>query len=191
MNKFLCNRNIIFSALLVVVIGVILYKITPPYVESVFTLVVSKNRTSITDIHQVRDIEISKTFKIDRIDLAEKSRFRHKKLGDLGFGNDYFADVEAPFTVRIAGDYVFYIGSDDGFAFEVDGRQVCEWTHSKDQHDRPFATDSCHIRLKEGEHRFKLSYYQGFGNAGLVMSYSNTTNSSQYLAGQDSKFISF
>lgn len=191
MNKLFFNKNTLFSALLVLVVAVILNKIIPPYVENVFTLVVSKNRTSIQDIHQVRDIETSKTFKIDRIDLASKSRFRHTKLGDLGFGNDFFADVDAPFTVHIAGDYIFYIGSDDGFAFEVDGRQVCEWTHTKDQHDRPFSTDSCHIRLKEGEHRFKLSYYQGFGNAGLEMRYSNTTSSTQYLAGQNSKFISF
>lgn len=191
MNIPYVNKNTIFSALLLVIVAVILNKVIPPYVENVFTLVVSKNRTSIQDIHQVRDIETSKTFHIDRIALAEKSRFRHKKLGDLGFGNDYFADIEAPFTVKIAGDYVFYIGSDDGFAFEVDGRQVCEWTHAKDQHDRPFATDSCHIRLKEGEHRFKLSYYQGFGNSGLEMNYSNTTSGTQYLAGQDSKFISF
>lgn len=191
MNKLVFNKNTLFSAVLLIVVVAILMKITPAHVDNVFTLVVSKNRSSILDIHQTRDIETSKTYRIDRIDLAEKSRFRHKELGDLGFGNDYFADIEAPFTVHIAGDYVFYIGSDDGFAFEVDGRQVCEWTHTKDQHDRPFATDSCQIRLKEGEHRFKLSYYQGYGNAGLVMSYSNTSNSSQYLAGQNSKFISF
>lgn len=191
MNKHFFNKNTLLSALLIVVVAVIFNKVTPPYVEGVFTLVVSKNRTSIRDIHQVRDIETSKTYKIDRIDLAEKNRFRHKKLGDLGLGNDYFADIEAPFTVKVAGDYVFYIGSDDGFAFAVDGKQVCEWTHTKDQHDRPFATDSCNIRLKAGEHRFKLSYYQGYGNAGLVMSYSNTTSNTQYLAGQDSKFLSF
>lgn len=191
MNTLYFNKNTFLSALLIVIVGVILNKVTPPYVANVFTLVVSKNRTSIQDIHQVRDIETTKTYKIDRIDLAESSRFRHKKLGDLGLGNDYFADIEASFDVKIAGDYVFYIGSDDGFAFEVDERPVCEWTHTKDQHDRPFATDSCHIRLKEGKHSFKLSYYQGFGNAGLVMNYSNTISSTQYLAGQNSKFISF
>lgn len=185
MNTFL-NKNTIFSIVLLVVICAIFNKVIPPHVDKVFSVVLSKNRVGITDIHQTRDIEYTKTVMIDRIDLTEKSRFRHPKLGDIGFGNDFFADIEAPFTVHIAGDYVFYLGSDDGFTFSVDGRQICEWTH-----DRPLTTDSCHIRLKEGEHRFKLTYFQGFGNSGLIMSYSNTTSSSQYLAGQNSKFISF
>ena len=187
----LLNKNTYLSVLLLVAIVAIIYKITPPYVEKVFTVVVSKNRVGITDINQVRDIETSKTFMVDRIDLADKSKFRHAKLGDLGFGNDFFADIEAPFTVHVAGGYQFYIGSDDGFAFTIDGKPVCEWAHAPGQTDRPFATDTCHIRLTEGEHRFKLSYYQGYGNAGLVMSYSNNTSDTHYLAGQNSKFISF
>lgn len=186
MGNLLLNKNTFFSLVLVVIVAAILNKIIPPHVDDVFSVVISKNKTSITDIHQVRDIETTKTVMIDRIDLAEKSRFRHPKLGDIGFGNDFFADIEAPFTVHVEGSYVFYIGSDDGFAFSVDGKPICEWTH-----DRPLTTDSCHIRLKKGEHSFKLSYFQGFGNAGLTMSYSNTTSDTQYVAGENSKFISF
>jgi len=174
------------SIVLIIVAGAILNRVIPPYVPHVFTMVISKNRTNITNIHQARDITTTKTVELDRIDLTEKNRFRHPKLGDIGFGNDFFADVEAPFTVHIAGDYIFYIGSDDGFTFSVDDKQICEWTH-----DRPLTTDSCHIRLKEGEHHFKLTYFQGFGNSGLVMSYSNTTSGTQYVAGKNSKFISF
>jgi len=180
------NKNIVFSALLAIIVIVIINRITPPYVSPVFDLVISKNRVSITDIHQPRDIEMSKTVKVDRIDLADKSRFRHHKLGDIGYAGDFFVDIDAPFTVKKAGDYVFYLGSDDGFIFSVDGKQLCEWTH-----DRPLTVDPCRINLAEGKHTFKLVYFQGYGNAGLTMNYSYGADGSQYLAGENSRYLSF
>jgi len=180
------NRNIVFSVLLAVVVIAIINRITPPHVSAVFNLVISKNRVAITNIHQPRDIEMTKTVAVDRIDLAEKSRFRHHKLGDIGYSGDFFVDIDAPFTVKKAGDYVFYLGSDDGFVFSVDGKQLCEWTH-----DRPLTVDPCRINLTEGKHTFKLVYFQGYGNAGLTMGYSFATDSTLYTAGDDSPFISF
>ncbi len=184
--KIFFDKNIAFSIVLTVVIGSIVDRIIPPSVDHVFSMVVSKNRTGISDIHQVRDIEISKTVMVDRINLADKSRFRHEKLGDLGYSNDFFVDFDAPFNVKVAGDYYFLLASDDGFVFSVDNKKLCEWTH-----DRPITTDTCRIHLSAGEHRFKLSYFQGYGNAGLIMSYGNTTSDKQYLAGENSKYISF
>ncbi len=180
------NRNIVFSAVLAVVIIAIVNRVTPPYVSPVFDVVISKNRVSITDIHQPRDIELSKTVKIDRIDLAEQSRFRHRKLGDIGYAGDFFVDIDAPFTVKKAGDYIFYLGSDDGFVFSVDGKKLCEWTHA-----RPLTVDLCRVNLSEGKHNFKLAYFQGFGNAGLTMGYAHGESGTQYIAGEDSRYISF
>jgi hypothetical protein len=186
MNSIPFNKNILFSVLLAIIVLVIINRIVPPFVSQVFNVVISKNRVAITDIHQPRDIEMTKTVKIDRINLADKSRFRHPKLGDIGYSGDFFVDIDAPFTVKKAGDYIFYLGSDDGFIFSVDGKQLCEWTH-----ERPLAVDSCRVNLTSGEHTFKLVYYQGYGNAGLTMSYSNAEDGRQYLAGDDSKYISF
>ncbi len=180
------NKNIVFSVLLAVIVFAIVNRIIPPHVSPVFDVLISKNRSAITDIHQARDIEISKTVKVDVIDLADKSRFRHSKLGDLGYANDFFVDIDAPFTVKKAGGYIFYVGSDDGFALSIDDKQICEWTH-----DRPLTVDQCRISLSEGNHKFKLSYFQGFGNAGLTMSYSLGGDGKQYLAGDDSRYISF
>ncbi|GGY85737.1 hypothetical protein GCM10011613_33330 [Cellvibrio zantedeschiae] len=180
------NRNIVFSVMLAIIAVAIIYRITPPYVSGVFDLVISKNRITITDIHQPRDIEMTKTVKVDRIDLADKSRFRHPKLGDIGYAGDFWVDINAPFTVKKAGDYVFYLGSDDGFIFSIDGQQLCEWTH-----DRPLTVNACQIRLMEGEHKFKLVYFQGYGNAGLTMGYSYGNNGVQYIAGENSRYISF
>lgn len=186
MNSISFNKNILFSVLLAIIIAVIINRIVPPFVSPVFNLVISKNRASIVDIHQPRDIEMTKTVKVDRINLADKNRFRHPKLGDIGYSGDFFVDIDAPFTVKKAGDYIFYLGSDDGFIFSVDGKQLCEWTH-----DRPLTVDSCRINLPAGEHKFKLVYFQGYGNAGLTMAYAFASDGKQYLAGDDSKYISF
>jgi len=180
------NKNIVFSILLAVIVFAIVNRVVPPHVSPVFDVVISKNRVGITDIHQARDIEMTKTVKIDRINLADKSRFRHPKLGDIGYSGDFFVDIDALFTVKKPGDYIFFLGSDDGFAFSVDGKQLCEWTH-----DRPLTVDSCRVNLTEGKHNFKLVYFQGYGNAGLTMAYAFATDGKQYLAGDDSKYISF
>lgn len=186
MNINVLNRNVVFSILLAVVSIAIINRIIPPHVTPVFTLVISKNRVAITDIHQPRDIEMTKEVKVDRINLVDKDRFRHPKLGDLGYAGDFFVDIDAPFIVKKSGDYLFYVGSDDGFVFSVDNKQLCEWTH-----ERPLSVDTCHVRLTEGMHYFKLIYYQGYGNSGLTMSYAYSTDGKQYVAGDESPFIQF
>ena len=180
------NKNTVFSVLLAIIVVAIINRITPPYVDDVFNVVISKNRTTITDIHQVRDIEMTKIVKVDRIDLADKSRFRHAKLGDIGYSGDFFVDIDAPFRVKKAGEYIFYVGSDDGFVFSVDSKKICEWTQ-----DRPLTTDTCNVNLSAGEHSFKLVYFQGYGNAGLTMSYAFATDSTQYAAGDNSRYLEF
>ena len=180
------NKNVVFSVVLAVVTFAIVNRAVPPHVSHVFDVVISKNRSGITSISQARDIEVSKTVEIDRINLAEKSRFRHPKLGDIGYANDFFADINAPFTVKRAGEYVFFVSSDDGFSFSIDDKQLCEFAA-----DRPFSTDPCRVTLTEGEHAFKLAYFQGGGMAGLTLSYTFASDGKQYLAGDDSKYISF
>ena len=180
------NRNVVFSLLLALVIGAILNRITPPHVTPVFNLVISKNRTAITNIHQPRNIELTKEVKVDRLNLADKSRFRHPKLGDIGFSNDFFVDVKSAFLVKKAGDYSFNIASDDGFVFSVDGKELCEWNH-----DRPLTTDTCRVNLTAGTHEFTLVYFQGYGNAGLIAQYFYDTDGHQYYMGEDSKYLEF
>ena len=186
MNAMSLNKNTIFSIVLAIITSAIIYRITPTYVNDVFTLVISKNRTTITDIHQTRDIEMSKVVKLDHLNLVNKSRFRHPKLGDIGYSGDFFVDINAPFLVKKAGDYVFYLGSDDGYVFSVDGKKICEWTH-----DRPFTTDICHVNLSAGKHNFTLAYFEGYGNSGLSVSYALSTDGTQYVAGDNSKYLAF
>lgn len=186
MKTILFNKNTVFSILLAAVTVVIIYRITPPYVADVFNVVISKNRTTITDIHQVRDIERSKVVKLDHLNLVDNNRFRHPKLGDIGYNGDFFVDIDAPFLVKKAGDYVFYLGSDDGFVFSVDGKKICEWTQN-----RPFTTDICRVNLSAGKHNFKLVYFEGYGNSGLNMSYAFAAHRKQYVAGVNSRYLEF
>ncbi|MET0355344.1 MAG: PA14 domain-containing protein [Cellvibrio sp.] len=186
MKSIPLDKNTLFSVLLAVVVFAIINRVIPPSVSPVFDVVISKNRTGIASIHQARDIELSKTVKVDLINLSEKSRFRHPKLGEIGYSNDFFADITKSFTVKRAGDYVFHLGTDDGFTFSIDGKQLCEFAA-----DRPLTIDSCNVNLSAGEHTFKLSYFQGSGNAGLTMTYAFASDGEQYLAGDDSKYIYF
>ena len=184
--KQIIHKNNVFSVLLAVIIGSIIYRVTPVMVDHVFNLVISKNRSNIVDIHQGRDITATQTVAVDRLNLADKNRFRHPKLGDLGYGDDFWVDVNANFLVKKAGNYVFYMGSDDGYSLAIDGHPLCEWTH-----DRPLTVDACTVSLTEGPHKFALVYFQGYGNSGLTMQYAYATDGTQYFAGDNSKYLKF
>lgn len=180
------NKNTVFSVVLGIVVILIIGKITPIHVDEVIKLVISKNRTSISNIHQTRDIEFSKEVMVDELNLSEKSRFRHAKLGEIGYAYDFFVDIEKQFTVKTAGQYRFNIGSDDGFTASIDGKPLCEYAG-----DRPFTMESCLVDLTAGKHQFKLSYFQGYGNAGLSVEYMKTTNNKTYFFGENSKHVKF
>jgi hypothetical protein len=184
--KLSMNKNSILSILLAVVAVAIIWRITPVYVDPVVKLVISKNRAHIGTIHQPRDIEISKEVMVDNLNLHEKSRFRHPKLGEIGYGDQFFVDVNHEFTVKKPGRYRFNIASDDGFSAAIDGKLLCEF-----QQDRPFTMESCPVNLTAGKHQFKLSYFQGYGQSGLTVEYMNTDDNKSYFFGKDSKHIAF
>lgn len=184
--KLALNKNSSLSILLALVIIAILWRITPIYVDPVITLVISKNRAQISTLHQPRDIEMSREVMVDNLNLYEKSRFRHPKLGEIGYGDQFFVDVNHEFTVKVAGQYRFNIASDDGVSVVIDGKLLCEF-----QQDRPFTMQSCPISLTAGKHQFKLSYFQGYGQSGLTVEYMNTTDDKSYFFGDDSKYMAF
>lgn len=158
------SQNTVFSLLLAASIILIGYRLLPPQVDGNFTLTVSKNRTNIEKINQPRDISASKTRLIDKIKLHEGNRFAHKKLGPLGFGEHFFADITSTFTVSEDSRYRFLVGSDDGFRLAIDGRVLCQFAT-----DRPFRKQSCYQTLSAGQHTLELNYFQGYGNAGLTL----------------------
>lgn len=184
--KLSINKNITLSIILGIVTLLIINQITPPSVDAVIKLTISKNRAGISNIHQTRNIEFTKEVMVDVLDLSEKNRFRHPKLGDIGYVDNFFVDISKKFTVKTAGKYRFNVSSDDGFSLTIDGKRLCEHVR-----DRPLTLQSCPIDLSAGEHQFDLVYFQGFGNAGLKVDYLNELDKKVYVFGENSKHLNF
>lgn len=186
MNKVL-NKNTFLSVTLALIAVSIVLRIMPVSVDPVLKLVISKNKVSINNISQARNIDRSKEVMVDVLNIAEQNRFKHPALGELGYGDDFFVDVEAPFTVKQAGNFQFIVGSDDGFILTINGKQLCNYPGS-----RPLGNQTCrNINLTEGQHTFKLSYYQGYGHAGLQVQYKKAGPGKPYWVGENSDAISF
>jgi PA14 domain len=178
------NKNNITTALLLAVIMVIAYRITPVYAPGNIKAIVSKNRVSINQIHQTRDIVNTRVVMLDKLNLYHKGKFGHAKLGNIAkASDDFFIDVDQMFSVHRAGNYQFLIGSDDGFSLTIDGKKVCE--HVK---DRPYSVQSCNLFLNSGKHRFQVSYFQGFGQSGFSVQYQ-TLDGKVYWFGENSPDI--
>jgi hypothetical protein len=182
----LLTKNSIFTALLLLIVVIIVVRITPVSVDPVVKLVISKNRVSINNIHQQRDIEFTRDVMIDRLNLHDKSRFSHPKLGNIAnYSDDFFVDVDHKITVKKSDNYRFLVGSDDGFSLSIDGKLLCEHLG-----DRPFTVQPCLIFLKEGEHQVHVSYFQGFGNSGFTVEYARGDEKPLWF-GDDSAAVKF
>lgn len=180
------NKNILLSLLLALVCVLIVVRIIPASVDPVIKLVISKNKVSIKDLQQQRNIETTKDVMVDILNIGEQNRFKHPKLGEIGFGSDFFVDIDAPFTVTQGGKYQFIIASDDGFNLLIDDKSICQFRGS-----RPMSSQTCNINLTKGLHRFKLFYYQGYGNAGLRVQHTKVGSHKTYWVGADSESIKF
>jgi hypothetical protein len=179
-------KEVGFMAFLVLFIVMAIYKSTPAIVDKNFELKIYKNRTPITNLMQERDVINTKVVWIDRLMLKDGARLKHPKLGVIGFGDSFFIDVESKFTVRKAGVYYFIPGSDDGFSLDVDGVRLCAF-----EGDHPYSTQRCEIKLNEGVHSFKLSYFQGGGFAGLTLAYQFKDDGKQRWFGDSSQYLRF
>jgi hypothetical protein len=186
-NKtMLFSKNSIFSALLILVAILILVRIAPVTVDPVVKLVISKNRVSIANIYQQRDIEFTREVMIDRLNLLEKSRFSHAKLGNIAtYTDDFFVDVNHTITVKKTDTYRFLMGSDDGFSLRIDDKLICEHLG-----DRPYSVQVCMVHLTEGKHQVAMSYFQGFGNSGFTVQYARGDDKPVWF-GENSKHVKF
>lgn len=179
-------KEVGFLALMIIFIVMAVYKSTPAMVDKVFELKVYKNKTSISNVLQERDIAQSKVVWVDMLMLKSGSQLKHPKLGAIGFSDSYFIDVESDFKVKEGGTYYFIPGSDDGFALEVDGKRLC--AH---EGDRPYSTQRCRIELSEGIHRFKMMYFQGGGHAGMTLAYQFKGDRKKRWVGENSRYLKF
>ncbi|MGD1979529.1 MAG: PA14 domain-containing protein [Akkermansiaceae bacterium] len=76
------------------------------------------------------------------------------------FGSDYGIVWEGGFTVPKTENYEFFLGSDDGSRLSIDGELEIDndGTH-------PMQVKKKKVKLEKGEHRFRVTYFQGGGEA--------------------------
>ncbi|MDO3382902.1 PA14 domain-containing protein [Gilvimarinus algae] len=158
------TKNSLLSLLLIGFAVLVVIRLIPPSVDEILEMTLSKNAENITAITQARNITETRTLMIDKVELNHNNRFGHSVLGPLGWSEHFFADIETRFRVAEKARYRFMVGSDDGFRLSIDGKLLCQ--HVK---DRPFRKQSCYQTLEEGEYQLSLSYFQGYGNAGLTL----------------------
>lgn len=187
-NRFSGERwltmDTVLTSLLLIVAVLIVVRILPPSVDNNLVMNIHKNKVAIEHLNQPRNIEFSKTVFLDKLDLSRGNRFAHPELGDVGFSDNFFAEVESELQITQGGDYRFLIASDDGFALEIDGEELCRYTGS-----RPIRTQVCRVHLEEGKHSFKLRYYQGVGHAGLKVQYRRKGDADLHWFGEDSEYL--
>lgn len=89
--------------------------------------------------------------------------------GVLAYGLSDYIQFSSGRTINIpvAGDYVFTVGSDDGVRLWIDDVLVLDqWV------DRGYTEDTFTVSLAQGDHRFRLDFYENAGDAQVSFSYT-------------------
>jgi hypothetical protein len=183
------EKNIVIGFLVIVIlIGLmILIKIFPHINFSTpIEMTIVKQNGSITEITNQRNPSYIQHYKIPNINFPEGTEFEHPGIGKFGLQTDFFADLYTVINIKKEGTYFFSVASDDGFQLWIDNNLIGEFISN-----RSFSTDQVNVYLNEGDHHFKLSYYQGWGRLGLVSFYQGFGDSTTYLIGKNSKYMSF
>lgn len=179
-----CSRDMVLTVFLCLTALLVVRAMLPVRVDANLTVVVSKNRTAIQNLNQPRSIETSKEVSVDVLNLANQNQFIHPKLGNVGYGDNFFADVEARFVIRKEGNYRFVVASDDGFSLDINDERLCQFTGP-----RALSAQTCNVHLEEGEHHFRLAYYQAGGPAGLTVRYGIQGERRLYWFGESSRLM--
>lgn len=179
-----------FLLVTVIMLGIlIVYKIIPLrvlFADKNIDMIISKSKTSLTNLDNMRNISAMEKYSIDKIDFDNGQELKHSVLGITGYTTDFFIDFS---TVLYAVDdctIVFTVYSDDGFRMSIDDVLIMEFTG-----DRPFSMSEKEFRLAKGIHTLKMSYYQGYGQLGLKAYYKKTDSGTRYFLGESSRDLKF
>lgn len=178
------SRDMVVTLLLCLTAILVVRAMLPVRVDPNLTVVVSKNRTVIQNLNQPRNIETSKEVSVDVLNLANENQFSHPQLGNVGYGANFFADVETQFVIRREGNYRFVVASDDGFSLDINGERLCQFMGQ-----RALSAQTCTVHLEEGEHHFQLAYFQAGGPAGLTVRYGIQGERRLYWFGENSRLM--
>ncbi len=154
--------------------------------SGVIAVTIIEQKGALAQLDTPRVPGTTSTIEVDTIDFAQGSQLEHKSLGRLGFQNNFFMDALTLMQVEQAGEYLFFVTSDDGFRLKIDGKTVCEFPK-----DRAFLSTTCRSPITKGSHRLELSYFQGGGPMGLKAMYQYAKETKKHLIGDDSNNVTF
>jgi len=179
----------IFLITLIVAGLVIIYKMLPKDIfvayDRLMKVTIETQNASITNLDQPPNKKASETFFVDTIDFPDGNVLRHSRIGSYPYSSDFFTTIQGEFDVLVAGDYKFFVSSDDGFRLTVDSTVLSEFTG-----DRPMAENEGSITLGKGRHSFVIKHFQGFGQLGLQAWYSGP-GCERHFMGQHSTCLRF
>ena len=184
-GKWWIDKGHVFVGLMLISSLVIFFSIRPISLTPNVKATLVKQNGSITTIDTPRNPSSTKVFYFDNINFENSTSLIHKSMGPLGYSNDFFIDFEAKMDVLEEKTYTFEVSSDDGFRLWIDDQQLAEWLG-----DRPVSSTPATVHLTRGRHNFRMSYFQGYGNLGLKVTYSGQAGSN-FLLGESSAMIKF
>lgn len=176
----------VLSGLLLLVAAIVLTRMMPDTIAPVLRLDITKNRSEVRSLYQNRDPVATRQVLVDVLDLSRNGSLAHARLGDIGYREHFFVDLDKRFDVGRPGDYRLLVSSDDGFSIRIDGNEVCGYAR-----DRLMGTQTCTVNLAAGEHRLQLRYFQSGGPAGLKVQYGRQGESRLYWLGESSRYWQF
>lgn len=179
-------RDTTLSVMLVALALVLAWLMWPPRVPPVLELKFSRNDVPIHRLNQPRSVRHRSVVHVDALDLANDGKLSHPRLGELGYGEHFFLDMDAAFEVMATGQYRFVVASSDGFELAIDGQPVCG--HSG---IRVLTTQTCQVRLERGRRALALRYFQATGEAGLSVRYQRQGERALHWLGRDSRHVRF
>ena len=102
-----------------------------------------------------------------RIDPQVKFPNTGKGFYGVKLQDDFIARWRGKITAPEDGNYIFYLGSDDGSCLKINGKEIINFwgAHSYKEH-------TARIQLKAGQHDIELTYLELRGQQGCVLSWT-------------------
>ena len=122
---------------------------------------------------------------IDRLYFPKGNELRHPTYGYLGYRKNFVIYFDSDVESLKDQNVTFFVYSDDGFRFWIDGKVVGEYPK-----DRPYSKSVVRVFLPKGKHHIRIKYFQGYGQLGIKVQFKTDKNSLK-LFGTDINTLKF
>ncbi len=142
------------------------------------------NSEYIYDIDQERKTKLSTTREISTIDLEGQYSLKHREIGQLVDGQNFFVDMRVGANIAQDGNYTITVITDSYFRLKVDDKVLIE-----NDEDNKVSLLSQPVFLSKGKHRFDITY--GHANGRIILRVYYKHNDTGHLLGENSPDMRF